>query len=104
MLFCSACAMISRLAKGLIAAPSRPADDTPIKPSRDCMRMKSGGLRFCVGALFVVLWAGCYPGEIDSASQTDVVLTFQSICDDFEVKCTLTLTELIVDNDTDTGE
>ena len=61
------------------------------------MRMKSGGLRFCVGALFVVLWAGCYPGEIDSASQTDVVLTFHKTDADFKVNNTLSMPDSIVD-------
>jgi hypothetical protein len=61
------------------------------------MRMKSGGLRLCVGALFIVLWAACYPGEIDSTSQTDIVLTFHKKDADFKVNNTLSLPDSIVD-------
>jgi hypothetical protein len=61
------------------------------------MRMKSGAVRFCVGALFVVLWVGCYPGEIDSASQTDVVLTFHAPNADFKANNTFSMPDSIVD-------
>jgi hypothetical protein len=59
--------------------------------------MNSGSLRLCVGALFIVLWAGCYPGEIDSASQTDVVLTFHAPGADFGVNNTFSMPNTIVD-------
>jgi hypothetical protein len=59
--------------------------------------MNSGSLRLCVGALFIVLWAGCYPGEIDSASQTDVVLTFHAPGADFGVNNTFSMPDSIVD-------
>lgn len=63
------------------------------------MRMSSDGLRLCVGALFVALGvaAGCYPGEINSASQTDVVLTFHAAGADFGVNQTLAMPDTIVD-------
>lgn len=61
------------------------------------MRMNSGALRLCVGALFVLLWTGCYPGEIDSASQTDVVLTFHGPNANFAANNTLAMPDSIVD-------
>ena len=60
------------------------------------MRMNSG-VRLCVGALFVLVWTGCYPGEIDSASQTDVVLTFHAPNADFAATNTLVMPDSIVD-------
>src|SRR5512145_690251 len=64
---------------------------------RIVMRMNSGALRLCVGALCVLLWTGCYPGEINSASQTDVVLTFHDKDADFTVNNTLSMPDSIVD-------
>jgi hypothetical protein len=63
------------------------------------MRMNPGGLRLCVGALIVAAWvgAGCYPGEIDSASQTDVVLTFHAPNANFTANQTLAMPDSIVD-------
>ena len=61
------------------------------------MRMKSGALRFCVGALLLCAGAACYPGEIDSASQTDIVLTFHKKDADFKVNNTLSMPDSIVD-------
>lgn len=63
------------------------------------MRMNSGGLRLWIGALGVVLWVAtaCYPGEIDSASQTDVVLTFHAQGADFAANNTLSMPDSIVD-------
>lgn len=61
------------------------------------MRMNSGALRLCVGALCVLLWTGCYPGEINSASQTDVVITFHAPNANFTVNNTLVMPDSIVD-------
>src|SRR5262245_58121182 len=66
-------------------------------PEMIVMRMNFGALRLGVGALFLVLWTGCYPGEIDSASQTDVVLTFHAPNADFTVNSTLSMPDSIVD-------
>jgi len=63
------------------------------------MRMNPGGMRLCVGALLAAAWvgAGCYPGEIDSASQTDVVLTFHAPNADFQINNTFSMPDSIVD-------
>src|SRR3954462_4692864 len=61
------------------------------------MRLNSGKLRIGVGALFLGLWVACYPGEIDSASQTDVVLTFHAANADFQVNNTFSMPDSIVD-------
>lgn len=61
------------------------------------MRMNSGALRLGVGALVVLLWTGCYPGEINSASQTDVVITFHAAGADFTANNTLAMPDTIID-------
>jgi uncharacterized protein DUF4136 len=51
------------------------------------------------GALFGCLLgaAACYPGEIDSAAQTDLVVTFHDDAADFQANATFAIPDSIVD-------
>jgi uncharacterized protein DUF4136 len=61
------------------------------------MLMQRVGLRFCVGILVGALAAGCYPGGLETVSQTDLVATFFQKGVDFTAKNTYNMPDSIVD-------
>ena len=61
------------------------------------MLMQRVGLRLCVGMLVGALAAGCYPGGIETVSQTDLVATFFQKGVDFTANKTFDMPDSIVD-------
>ena len=53
--------------------------------------------------LFGCCLGGCYPGEIDTAAQTDLVITFHKQDADFQANQTFSMPDSIVDVSVDSG-
>lgn len=61
------------------------------------MLIQRTGLRLCLGALVGGLVVGCYPGGIETVSQTDLVATFFQKGVDFTANHTYDMPDSIVD-------